>query len=671
MKTPLVTIAAVLCALPVLPMLQERQTFRSDVDLVQVDVSVLDKDRRPMRGLTASDFTVFEDGKPRSVVAFVPVEIAQRGTAPGTASWLRDVAPDAVTNDVHQQGRLVVIMFDWSIRLIDQPLARRIATAAVDQLGPDDLAAVVFTNMSAGSGTAQNFTADRGRLLAAINRPFAVAVLNPPNGPSHDPRNADEVMLDDPEGYESGECHCRTCVAQSIARIADTIRDVQGRRKTLLFIGAYFRGSESLQGPENRRPTLGAPAVTGIIPMNPNLMACAEPLRDAREAMRRAVTAANLTIDAIDPVGLETELNSPLGGSAEGMRVRHNELASLADITDGRFITQTEAPENQIPALFAESQSYYLLAFAPADSKADGKFHKLSIKVNRPHVTVQTRAGYYAGGKRGGDRGSSAIAPDAVAAISGVLPRGDLPLSVVAAPFALSGSAESAVAIVLEVRQPPPSELDAKNPVKVLTAAFDGNGRSVQSETKTLAVTWKPDASGSMPYELLTRLTLKPGRYELRLAVEASVNQRGSVYTYVDVPDFSQQPLSMSGLVLSAVGGPLQAARDSFASVLPLVPTARRRFNTDDRVTAFVRVYEGTKKPPVAATVTTRIVDAKDTIVSIQIVALGADQFSQRHEVDHRVDLPLSKLTPGDYLLTIDATAGDYAARRGLRFVVQ
>ena len=41
-------------------------TFRTGVDAVQLDVSVLDKDRRPVRGLTAADFTVLEDGKPTS-----------------------------------------------------------------------------------------------------------------------------------------------------------------------------------------------------------------------------------------------------------------------------------------------------------------------------------------------------------------------------------------------------------------------------------------------------------------------------------------------------------------------------------------------------------------------------------------------------------------------------
>ena len=99
----------------------------------------------------------------------------------------------------------------------------------------------MFTSAFANAGVPQNFTNDRARLLAAINQSFAVALHNPPNGPAHDPRNGNLVMIDDPEGYESGDCHCRVCVPETIGRIADAVRDVQGRRKTLIFVGTYFR----------------------------------------------------------------------------------------------------------------------------------------------------------------------------------------------------------------------------------------------------------------------------------------------------------------------------------------------------------------------------------------------------------------------------------------------
>jgi hypothetical protein len=42
---------------------------RSGVNLVTVDVSVLDRDRGPVRGLTAADFTILENGQGAAVVA--------------------------------------------------------------------------------------------------------------------------------------------------------------------------------------------------------------------------------------------------------------------------------------------------------------------------------------------------------------------------------------------------------------------------------------------------------------------------------------------------------------------------------------------------------------------------------------------------------------------------
>jgi VWFA-related protein len=637
-----------------------------------VDVSVLDQSRRPVRNLTAADFTILEDGKPRPIVAFVPVELAEPAPAAGRAPWLRDVAPDVITNDVRPEGRLVVIMLDWSIRFVDQQLARRIAAAAVDQLGPDDLAAVVFSSAFANSGTPQNFTADRARLLAAINRPFAMALHNPPIGPAHDPRNGNEVMLDDPEGYESGDCLCRVCVPETIARIADAVRDVQGRRKSLLFIGTYFRSYEALQGPTSR-PAPGPPAsITGIVRPSVNTMACAGRLKDAREKMVRATALANLTIHTLDPVGIETALNSPLGGSLVGIQERQHDLPVLADLTGGRTVMNTETPEAQLPALFAESHSYYLLAFAPADARANGKLRRIEVKVNRPDVAVRTRSGYFAGETRAPDRGPTVVAPEAAAALEGVLPRRDLPLSVTVAPFATPGAAEAAVAIVLGVRQPvAPDRAQPSAPVKVLAAAFDRNGRSVNSETQTVGVTLRADATGSMPYEVVSRLALKPGRYEVRVALDGAASGRASVYTYVDVPDFARQPLSLSGIVVSASPAVLSAPKDAFANLLPVVPTARRHFGRTDRATAFVRVYQEAGKPAQKVDVAARLVDAGDQVLTNVVTSFGADRFAGNRGADYRVDLPIERLGNGEYLFVIEATQGEHTARRGVRFTVQ
>src|SRR6266545_4643188 len=67
-------------------------TFRGGIDIVELDVSVLGHDRVPVRGLTAADFTVLEDGEPQPIVAFDAVDLPD--VAREGASWLRDIAPD-------------------------------------------------------------------------------------------------------------------------------------------------------------------------------------------------------------------------------------------------------------------------------------------------------------------------------------------------------------------------------------------------------------------------------------------------------------------------------------------------------------------------------------------------------------------------------------------------
>src|SRR5262245_18540636 len=125
----------------------DTQQFRAGVELLQLDVAVLDSQRRPVRGLTREDFTVLDNGVATAIRAFTPVELAPPSLA-AAATWSKDVAPDVATNAAgEQEGRLVIIVLDRSIPAHEPTVtARKIAASAVAALGPNDLAAVVSTS---------------------------------------------------------------------------------------------------------------------------------------------------------------------------------------------------------------------------------------------------------------------------------------------------------------------------------------------------------------------------------------------------------------------------------------------------------------------------------------------------------------------------------------------
>jgi hypothetical protein len=120
---------------------QEIPRFKGGVDVVQFTVTVLDKDRRPVSGLTASDFDVLVDGKLRPLAAFAAVTLPDDPSV--RAASIPPVAPDVHTNRLPAEGRLVVIVMDRSIP-DGQPMqaAHAVANAVIDRLGPNDLGAV-------------------------------------------------------------------------------------------------------------------------------------------------------------------------------------------------------------------------------------------------------------------------------------------------------------------------------------------------------------------------------------------------------------------------------------------------------------------------------------------------------------------------------------------------
>ena len=90
----------------------QQPIFRTQVEVVELDISVTDQNRRPVKDLTIADFSVLEDGQPQTIVQFTPVDIPDLPPSPTT--WLREVTPDVKDNSIADR-RVFILMDDAMI----------------------------------------------------------------------------------------------------------------------------------------------------------------------------------------------------------------------------------------------------------------------------------------------------------------------------------------------------------------------------------------------------------------------------------------------------------------------------------------------------------------------------------------------------------------------------
>jgi VWFA-related protein len=103
------------------------------------------------------------------------------------------------------------------------------------------------------------------------------------------------------------------------------------------------------------------------------------------EAALQAANRGNVTVHVLDPRPLGS---APFGG-AEALRRMSTE-------TGGRAIINSNNPENRMTDIFADASAYYLIGYSPTRQWADGKFHRISVRVKRSGVRVTARRGYWA-----------------------------------------------------------------------------------------------------------------------------------------------------------------------------------------------------------------------------------------------------------------------------------
>jgi hypothetical protein len=101
-------------------------------------------------------------------------------------------------------------------------------------------------------------------------------------------------------------------------------------------------------------------------------------------------------------------------------------------------------------------------------------------------------------------------------------------------------------------------------------------------------------------------------------------------------------------------------------------PTTRRVFKRSEQVRAVAQIYQGTQRTDAIAPVSLRvqILDANGTAVRDQSLPFAETAFTNRR-ADCVITLPLAKLTPGEYLLKLEAASNRQTSGRAVRFAVE
>jgi hypothetical protein len=215
---------------------------------------------------------------------------------------------------------------------------------------------------------------------------------------------------------------------------------------------------------------------------------------------------------------------------------------------------------------------------------------------------------------------------------------------------------------------PPPGQVEK---LDVLLRAFAHEG-DPRGATRIAAQVSRSQDTEPAAYEILGRLDLPPGRYEIRAsAASATSGLSGSVYGYVDVPDAARDALTLSGIALGATPAIGAGNLEAITGILPFAPTTRRAFATTDRVTAFIRVHQKKDGSPAPVTVVRRVIDAGEQPVVDERATLEPGAFVDGRGADVQFQVPVDRLAPGRHLLVVEATRGSHSARRAIPFEIK
>lgn len=513
---------------------QKGPTFPSDVALVKVDVVVVDRSGKPVRGLTRADFRVFDEGRERPVVSFEPV-------APPPPLTGADATPPRASTNVGDGSRaskplLLFVLDGMRPTPMGTLRAIRVLKEFVEANSSLD-ADVTFASTDSAktwTGRAQDLRApgDFDRVISGVLGPPAPTGANlDPSGfnsaiaPAVAPRWAQAAMGGMAEDTRS----------KALMEMIERFSVGRSGRTTMILLTQGI-----IVGPFNRRANdvIGVAALRRVVIYGLDI---------------RGLTAPATSADRASMPDTDGD------GSSLRFRMDSSEswAAELALGTGGRNVRGTEGLSTALASFVEESLGYYLLGFEPDPGARPGRMRSLKVKLSKEGYDVRARPGYMVP-RPGKD-----------------LPAGPpLPLTVAVFVGRPAKEGRSKVRLVLEVDpsslQPDRNDAGGRVSLESQIDFVPMAGGKVQREDDRYKLGVTPrlrEALGNAWLPLVRDASLGPGRYEARVLLRDSETGRsGTVRHTFEVP--SVGALRISTPVISDLfhpdGSPREIARARF-----------------------------------------------------------------------------------------------------------
>ena len=547
----------------------DADVVKISTNLIQVDVTVTDKNGKIVRDLRPDEFEIYENGQKQKLSNFTFIDNTRETTVvrpEENSTKSKVVLPPTPVRPEQVRRTIALVVDDLSLSFESTYYARRALKKFVDeQMQDGDLVAIIRTG--GGIGALQQFTTDKRQLYAAIEKirwnptgtgqigAFAPMEAKVDLGPTPDTGRSLEEIRQDQDDFRASIFATGTLGA--INYVIRGMQELPGRKSIMLISDGFKLYEEDEDGFKESGRVLQA--LRQLVDAA-NRASVVIYTMDARGLVYTGLTAAdNTTGRSADQIESElSDRRAQLFDTQDGLRY-------LAQQTGGISIINSNDLSGGIRKIL-DDQSYYLIAYVPDEDTFDPKtrrFNKLLVKVTRPGVKVRYRSGFF---------GVSDEKMDMVAgptgrqklfnALTSPFAVNQVPLRMNAI-FATGADGTPYVRTLLhfnlsDIKFEDQPDKTKKAVIDILAVAFGDNGGVVEQSGKTYTLTFQPDAYARLLNEGLVYNYAfpikKPGAYQLRLAIrDTATDNVGSANQFVEVPNLKKDRLVLSGIVLQNI----------------------------------------------------------------------------------------------------------------------